>query len=189
MAIYGPGCNTQNIIWTEAKLRSIYYFVGDRPVHKLPFGPKCYELFVISYSMHANLSDDMFLLLHIQTKNEIGQNLEENIILIGPGHYTKILTVVLEKTNRENKNVKYNIYKYRFSKKNIFLHGGYDPKIISFFQIGQVNTPKKKSKKCLVPIPISFFSFFSYNILISGTNVRKRLGSHHDRKKQELMIF
>jgi hypothetical protein len=47
---------------SEAKLRSIYYFVGDRPVHKLPFGPKCYELFVISYSMHANLSDDMFLL-------------------------------------------------------------------------------------------------------------------------------
>jgi hypothetical protein len=27
----------------------------------------------------------------------------------------------------ENKNIKYNIYKYRFSKKNIFLHGGYDP--------------------------------------------------------------
>jgi hypothetical protein len=28
-----------------------------------------------------------------------------------------------------------------------------------------------------------FFFLFSYNILISGTNVRKRLGSHHDRKK------
>ena len=25
----------------------IYYFVGDRLVHKLPFGPKCHELFVI----------------------------------------------------------------------------------------------------------------------------------------------
>ena len=43
MAVYGPGCHPQNIIWTEAKphtiiwteakLRSIYYFVGDRPVH------------------------------------------------------------------------------------------------------------------------------------------------------------
>jgi hypothetical protein len=65
MAVYGPGCHPQNIIWTEAKLRSIYYFVGDRPVHKLPFGPKCHELFVILYSMHANLSDDMFLLLYI----------------------------------------------------------------------------------------------------------------------------
>ena len=32
MAVYGPGCHPQNIIWTEAKLRSIYYFVGDRPV-------------------------------------------------------------------------------------------------------------------------------------------------------------
>jgi hypothetical protein len=54
MAVYGPGCHPQNIIWTEAKLRYIYYFVGDRPVHKLPFGP-----------IHANLSEDMFLLLHI----------------------------------------------------------------------------------------------------------------------------
>ena len=65
MAVYGPGCHPQNIIWTEAKLRSIYYFVGDRPVPKLPFGPKCHELFVILYSIHANLSDDMFLLLYI----------------------------------------------------------------------------------------------------------------------------
>jgi len=65
MAVYGTGCHPQNIIWTEAKLRSIYYFVGDRPVHKLPFGPKCHELFVILYSIHANLSDDMFLLLYI----------------------------------------------------------------------------------------------------------------------------
>ena len=75
MAVYGPGCHPQNIIWTEAKpqniiwteakLRSIYYFVGDRPVHKLPYGPKCHELFVILYSIHANLSDDMLLLLYI----------------------------------------------------------------------------------------------------------------------------
>jgi hypothetical protein len=65
MAVYGTGCHPQNIIWTEAKLRSIYYFVGDRPVHKQPFGPKCHELFVILYSIHTNLSDDMFLLLYI----------------------------------------------------------------------------------------------------------------------------
>jgi len=43
----------------------LYYFVDDRPVHKLPFGPKCNELFFILYSIHANLSDDMFLLLYI----------------------------------------------------------------------------------------------------------------------------
>jgi hypothetical protein len=65
MAVYRPGFHPQNIIWTEAKLRSIYYFVGDRPVHKLPVGPKCHELFAMSYSIHANLSDDMFLLLYI----------------------------------------------------------------------------------------------------------------------------
>jgi hypothetical protein len=62
-----------NIIWTEAKLRSIYYFVGDRPVHKLPFGPKCHELFVILYSIHANLSDHMFLLLYIKKRRRINQ--------------------------------------------------------------------------------------------------------------------
>ena len=40
MAVYGPGCHPQNII---------QHLVGDRPVHKLPFGPKCHELFVILY--------------------------------------------------------------------------------------------------------------------------------------------
>ena len=65
MAVYGPGCHPQDSIWTEAKLRFIYYFVGDRPVHKLPFGPRCHELFVILCSILANLSDDMCLLLYI----------------------------------------------------------------------------------------------------------------------------
>jgi hypothetical protein len=63
MAVYGPVCHPQNIIWTEAKLRSIYYYMDDRPVHKLPFGPKCHELFVILYSILANLSDDMFFVI------------------------------------------------------------------------------------------------------------------------------
>ena len=84
---------TKYIIWTEAKLRSIYYFVGDRPVHKLPFGPKCHELFAILYSMFTNLSDDMFFVIaYLRQKKEFGQNPEENIILVGPGQYTKILT-------------------------------------------------------------------------------------------------
>ena len=109
MAVYGPGCYPQNIIWTEAKLRSIYYFVGDRPVHKLPFGPKCHELFVILYSIHANLSDDMLFYCISKTKNEFGQNPEENIILTGPVNILKYLSAALTKTNRENKNVKYNI--------------------------------------------------------------------------------
>ena len=61
--LYGPKrswCHPHNIIWTHVKLRSIYYFVGDRWVHKLQFGPKCHELFVILYSILAHLSDDMF---------------------------------------------------------------------------------------------------------------------------------
>jgi hypothetical protein len=48
-----------NIIWTEARQRSIYYFVCDLPVHKLPFVPKCHEIFSILYSILAKLSDDM----------------------------------------------------------------------------------------------------------------------------------
>jgi hypothetical protein len=51
MAVYGPGCHPQNSIWTSSSLRSIYYFVGDRPVYKLPFGLKCHEPFVILYSV------------------------------------------------------------------------------------------------------------------------------------------
>ena len=93
MAAYGPGCHPQNIIWTEAKLRSLCYFVGDRPVHKLPFGPKCHELFTILYSILANLSDDMFfVIVYLRQKNEYGQNPEENIILIGPGQYYTFIT-------------------------------------------------------------------------------------------------
>jgi hypothetical protein len=75
----------------------LYYFVGDRPVHKLPFCPKCHELFVILYSRLANLSDGMFFCYCIyKAKNEFGQNPEENIILTGS----------LTKKNRENINVK-----------------------------------------------------------------------------------
>jgi hypothetical protein len=65
MTVYGPECHPKNSIWTEAKLRSIYYLVGDRPVHKLPFGRKCHEIFVILYSILANLSDDMLFVLNI----------------------------------------------------------------------------------------------------------------------------
>ena len=86
VAVYGPGCHPQNIIWTEAKLRSIYCFVGDRPVHKLQFGPKCHEVFVILYSILANLSVDMFfVIVYLRQKNEFGQHPEENIILTEPG--------------------------------------------------------------------------------------------------------
>jgi hypothetical protein len=112
MAVNGPGCHPQNFIWTKAKLRSIYYFMGDRPVHKLPFAQKCHELFAILYSILASLSDDMFFYYCIsKTKNEFGQNPEENIILNGPGQYTKIFTGSLTKTNKNNIIVKYNICK------------------------------------------------------------------------------
>ena len=47
-----------------------------------------------------------------KTKNEFGQNPKENIILTGPGQYTKILMGSLTKANRDNMNVKYNILQY-----------------------------------------------------------------------------
>ena len=113
MAVYGPGCHPQNSIWTEAKLRSIYYFVGDRPVHKLPFGQKCHELFAILYSIYTCKSvRHVFCYCISKAKIEFGQNPEENIILTGSGQYTVILTGSLTKTNRENINVKYNISIY-----------------------------------------------------------------------------
>ena len=47
-------------------------FVGDRPVHKLPFDPKCHDLFVISYSILGNLSDDMFfVIVYLRQKQNI----------------------------------------------------------------------------------------------------------------------
>ena len=65
MAVYGPGCHPQNIIWTEVKLRSIHYFVGDIQVHKLLFGQKCHELFAILYSIHANM---FFVIVYLRQK-------------------------------------------------------------------------------------------------------------------------
>ena len=124
MAVYGPGCHPQNIIWTKAKLRFIYYFMGDRPVHKVPFGPKCHELFVILYSILGSLSDDRFFCYCIfKTKNEFGQNPEENIIL------TKILTGSLTKTNKDNIIVKYNICKCNSQKYLIIPNSDFGSKL------------------------------------------------------------
>ena len=44
MSVYESECHPQNIIWSEAKLKSIYYFVGDRAVH-FPFAPKSFYVF------------------------------------------------------------------------------------------------------------------------------------------------
>ena len=52
-------------------LRAIWQFMDRDVTHKILYGPKlafglkCHELFVILYSLQANLSDDMFLLLYI----------------------------------------------------------------------------------------------------------------------------
>ena len=75
MAVYGPGCHPKNIIWTEAKLRSKYYFF----------------LWVTDWSINCHLARSAMNYL-LYYKKEFGENPEENIILIAPGQYTKILT-------------------------------------------------------------------------------------------------
>ena len=114
MVVYGPGCHPQNMLWAEAKQRSIYYFVGDRPVHKLPFGPKCHELFVILYSIHANLSDDMFFfIVYLRQRTSSDKIRKKTLYWSGPVNILKYWPAALTKTNRENKNVKYNILPYQ----------------------------------------------------------------------------
>jgi hypothetical protein len=56
---YGPMYQIRYLIWYSTitdiyskryymdKLRSIYYFFGDGPVHILPYDPQCHELFAI----------------------------------------------------------------------------------------------------------------------------------------------
>jgi hypothetical protein len=46
IVVYGPVCHPQNIILISASLQSIYYFVHDILVHKLPYDPQYHELFV-----------------------------------------------------------------------------------------------------------------------------------------------
>ena len=92
MAVYGPGCHPQNIIWTEAKLKFIYYFVGDRPVYKLPFGTKCHELFVILYSIHANLSDDMFFfIVYLRQKTSSDKIRKKTLYWSGPVNIYRLI--------------------------------------------------------------------------------------------------
>ena len=38
---------TKKMLYEPKKLRSIYYFFGDGPVHILPYDPQCHELFAI----------------------------------------------------------------------------------------------------------------------------------------------
>ena len=86
---------------------------GDRPVHKLPFGPKCYELFAILYTTDQNYFN----------QNTIGCIVWTFQVLysIGPGpvQYTIYWTGLLTKTNSVNKNVKYNIHTYIYLKRNV----------------------------------------------------------------------
>jgi hypothetical protein len=91
MAVYGPGCHPQNIIW------SINCYLARSAIN-----------YLLYYTQYLQICQS-FCYCISKTKNELGQNPEENIILTGPGQYTKILTGSLTKTNMDNKNVKDNI--------------------------------------------------------------------------------
>ena len=90
MAVYWPRCHPQNSIWTDAKLRSIYYFVGDRPVHKLPLGPKYHELFVILYSIHANpVRRHVFVIVYLRQKTSSDKIRNKTLYWSGPVNMQK----------------------------------------------------------------------------------------------------
>ena len=109
--MYGQVCHPENIIWTSASFRSIN--ILGVTVHKLPFGPKCYELFAILYTTDQNYFN----------QNTIGCIVWTFQVLyfIGPGpvQYTIYWTCLLTKTNSVNKNVKYNIHTYIYLKRNV----------------------------------------------------------------------
>ena len=83
--------------------------------------PKYHELFVILYPLHANLSNDMFLLWYIQDKKTNSDKIRMktlyllcpvHILKYWPVHIRKYWLAALPKTNKGNKNVKYNIVVY-----------------------------------------------------------------------------
>ena len=81
--------------------------MGDRPVHKLPFDPKCHELFVILYSILANLSDNMFFVIaYLKPKTTLDKIRKKTLYRPGP-----VIDRLANKDKRarENINVKYNI--------------------------------------------------------------------------------
>jgi hypothetical protein len=92
MAVYGPGCHSQNNIWIEES-RGPYtiLWVPDRSINRhLARSAINYLLYYTQYMQICQTT--CFYYCTSKTKNEFGQNPEENIILIGPGQYTKILT-------------------------------------------------------------------------------------------------
>jgi hypothetical protein len=107
----GNGKKKQNIFFGTFVSLDLYFFILYFTII-LSLFVFVSEPVVMLYSILANLSDDMFfVIVYLRQKNEFVQNPVENIILTGPGQYTKILTGSLTKTNRDNIIVKYNIKK------------------------------------------------------------------------------
>ena len=118
-------------------LRAIWQFMDWDVTLKILYGPKRswgpYPILWVtdrSINCHLARSAMNYLLYYTQymqicqttcffiyciskTKNEFGQNPEENIILISPVNILKYWPAALTKTNRENKYVMYNILPYQ----------------------------------------------------------------------------
>jgi hypothetical protein len=93
MAVYGPGCHPQNIIWSKAKLSWGPYtilWVTDLSINcHLARSAMNYFLYYTQYT--KIFQTKCFYYCISKTKNEFGQNPEENIILIGPVQYYTII--------------------------------------------------------------------------------------------------
>jgi hypothetical protein len=111
--VYGPKRNwgRYTILW-----------VTDRSINcQLARSAMNYLLYYTQYMQICQTT--CFCYCISKTKNEFGQNPEEIIVLIGPGQYFRPVNILkywpvnilkyspaaLTKTNKENKNVKYNI--------------------------------------------------------------------------------
>ena len=88
MAVYGLGCHPQNIIWT------ICYII----LNKCKF-----------------VRRHVFVIVYLRQKTSLGKIWKKTLYWSGPVNILKYWTAVLTKTNRENKNVKYNTIIYIFS--------------------------------------------------------------------------
>ena len=75
-------------------LRAIWQFMDRDVTHKILYGPKRNAMnYLLYYTQYMQICQTTcFCYCISKTKIEFGQNPEENIIMIGPGPYTEILT-------------------------------------------------------------------------------------------------
>jgi hypothetical protein len=87
-------------------LRVIWQYMDRSVTKKILYGPQKLRSILLYYTQYMQICQTTcFCYCISKTKNEFRQNPEENIILIGPGPYTKILTDCANKDIHSKKKV------------------------------------------------------------------------------------